>query len=91
MADERVGPDRDDDDTTYPLARFAGASLQATARLDGLPVVLTVPEAAKVLRIGRNQLYDAIARGDVEALRIGRSLRVPRAVLIRLLGEGSAL
>jgi excisionase family DNA binding protein len=55
-------------------------------RLDDAPDVLTVPEAARLLRCGRNQLYDAIRRGDVPAVRIGRSLRVPRAGLLRMLG-----
>lgn len=50
--------------------------------------VLTVEEGAKFLRIGVNQLYDAIGRGEVRALRIGRTIRLSRAVLVRWL-EGS--
>ncbi len=67
---------------------------------DELPEVLTIEEAAKVLRIGRGAAY-ALARqwldsGGKEGLpvvRLGRSLRVPRAGLLRLLdvgGHGSA-
>ena len=48
--------------------------------------VLTVAEAAQVARIGRNQMYQAIRRGDVYAARIGRTLRVPRVELERFLG-----
>jgi len=47
--------------------------------------VLTVVEAAKFLRIGRNQLYDAIGRGEVPHLRIGRTIRVLRSALKRCL------
>ncbi len=51
-----------------------------------LPAVLTIEEAARVLRIGRTAAYDAARRGDIPAVRIGRSLRVPRARLEELLG-----
>ena len=46
-----------------------------------LPPVLTVDEARRVLRIGRRQLYRAIARHDVPALKLGRSIRIPRSGL----------
>lgn len=50
---------------------------------------LTVDEAAALLRIGRNQLYNAIGRGDVPHRRIGKSIRLSRAALVRWLeGEG---
>jgi len=43
-----------------------------------LPEVLTAREAAAILRIGRNQLYQAVARGQLDAVRIGRSIRIPK-------------
>lgn len=49
--------------------------------------VLTVVEGAKLLRIGRNQLYEAIGRGKVPHLRIGRSIRLLRSVLVRSLAR----
>ena len=56
------------------------------------PDVLTVEEAAKVLRIGRNNAY-ALARRwlatagaeGLPVVRLGRCLRVPRAALDDLL------
>ena len=51
--------------------------------------VLTVDEAAEFLRIGRNQLYDAIGRGEVPHLRIGRTIRLSRRALDRVLGGAS--
>jgi excisionase family DNA binding protein len=48
---------------------------------------LTVPEAAKVLGIGRNQAYEAARRRQLPTIRIGKRLLVPRAALERLLGE----
>lgn len=52
-----------------------------------LPAVLTVPEAARLLRIGRGAAYEAIRCGEIPSVRIGRSIRVPRHGLAALLGE----
>ena len=61
---------------------LAGSSTSTGARL---PEVLTVREAAAILRVGRNQLYQAIARGELGAVRIGRSIRIPKQALLDLL------
>jgi excisionase family DNA binding protein len=50
-----------------------------------LPEVLTASEAAAILRVGRNQLYQAVARGELGAIRIGRSIRIPKHALLALL------
>jgi excisionase family DNA binding protein len=44
-----------------------------------------VKEVAAILRIGRNQLYEAVARGDIRAVRIGRTIRIPKTALLHLL------
>lgn len=50
---------------------------------------LTVPEAGKALGIGRNQAYEAVRKGLIPSLKIGKRLLVPKAALDRLLaGEG---
>jgi excisionase family DNA binding protein len=49
--------------------------------------VLTAREAAAILRVGRNQLYQAVARGQLGAIRIGRSIRIPRHALVALLAS----
>ena len=54
--------------------------------LDGMPPVLTVEEAAAALRIGRSAAYEAVRSGELPAVRIGRSIRVPRHRLEVLLG-----
>jgi excisionase family DNA binding protein len=48
---------------------------------------LTVEEAAALLGIGRNSAYQAVARGELPALRLGRRLLIPRAALERRLAE----
>lgn len=47
------------------------------------PEFLTVEEAAGVLRVGRNALYQAIERGEVRGVkRIGKLIRIRRAALL---------
>jgi excisionase family DNA binding protein len=65
---------------------LAGSSTSALATL---PEVLTVREAAAILRVGRNQLYQAITRGELGAVRIGRSIRIPKQALLDLLAAAS--
>lgn len=47
------------------------------------PAFSTVDEVAKKLRVNRKTVYEAIARGEIPAVRIGRALRVPSAWLRR--------
>lgn len=53
--------------------------------VDDLPLLLTVDEAAELLRIGRNGAYAAVANGSLPAVRIGRTIRVPRDALALLM------
>jgi excisionase family DNA binding protein len=48
-------------------------------------LVLTVEEVAEILRIGRSTAYDAINRGEIPSVRVGRRLLVPRHALDKLL------
>jgi excisionase family DNA binding protein len=41
------------------------------------------------VRVGRNQLYQAVARGELGAVRIGRSIRIPKQALLDLLAAAS--
>lgn len=50
------------------------------------PEVLTIEEAAAVLRIGRSAAYMAAKRGDIPTVKIGGTYRVPRHRLAELLG-----
>lgn len=53
---------------------------EALARL---PEMLKVKEAAGILRVGRNQLYEAVARGEIPAVRIGRTLDPETVAVLR--------
>jgi excisionase family DNA binding protein len=85
--------DEASDHPVAPLPTSSGARIDpASSRpvtLTSLPEVLTVREAAKVLRVGRNQLYQAVQRGQLRAVRIGRSIRIPKQTLLDLLAHDS--
>lgn len=49
------------------------------------PLVLTVREAAEVLRISKDLAYELIGRGELPALRLGRRLVVPVKPLLDLI------
>ena len=76
--------------TSSPIAPIDLAD-PSTSAMAALPEVLTAREAAAILRVGRNQLYQAVARGEVGAVRIGRSIRIPKQALLDLLAAASPL
>ena len=49
----------------------------------------TLNEAARRLGISRALAYEAAQRGELPVCRIGRRVLVPRAALLRLLGDGT--
>lgn len=64
--------------------------------LDDLPPFLRVDEVARLLRISRSAAYELanswLASGGeagIPAVRLGRSLRIPRAAVERLLSIGA--
>jgi excisionase family DNA binding protein len=55
-------------------------------------LTMTVEEAAVVIGISRATAYDAVSRGEIPCIRIGRRILIPRVALERLLdgaGEGA--
>lgn len=56
-----------------------------TSRPSKKPAVMTVEEAAKILRISRGSAYEAARSGDIPTVRIGKRILVPRARLLKLL------
>lgn len=49
------------------------------------PVLLHVVEAAEILALSRARVYQLIAAGELPHIRIGKSVRVPRAALLRFI------
>lgn len=50
-------------------------------------LVYTVEEAGALLNLGRSGAYEAVRRGDIPTIRIGRRLLVPKVALDRLMAE----
>lgn len=46
------------------------------------PLLLTVQEAAKLMRVGRDTAYALVSEGRIPAIRLGRQIRIPRAALL---------
>lgn len=47
--------------------------------------VLTVPDVARLLKIGKNNAYELIKKGDIPAIKLGRKIIVPKNSLIEFL------
>jgi excisionase family DNA binding protein len=53
------------------------------------PLVLTVAQAKPLLGdMGLNQIYSAIARGEIPSIRIGRKILIPRKRLLDMINGG---
>ena len=53
-----------------------------------VPLMLTVDEAAKLLRISRNTVYASVKAGEIPSSRYGKQIRICRDdVLKRAAGE----
>lgn len=49
-------------------------------------MTMSVREAAEVLGVGRNTLYDAVARGEIPCVRIGHRVLIARRTVDELVG-----
>ena len=57
---------------------------------NGAQQVLKVKEVAGELRVGINQAYELIQRGEIRSVRIGRAVRVTREALEEFLAGDRA-
>lgn len=51
---------------------------------DAVRLTVDIPETAQILGLSKNGTYDAIKRGDIPAIRIGRRIVVARATLDKI-------
>ena len=63
----------------------------AESGMSGRTLLLTVEEAAILLRLGRTSTYELVVRGQIQSVRIGRRRLVARDGLKRYLAELLAL
>ena len=52
--------------------------------LDTMPLLIAVPDAARLLGIGTTLAWDLVRGGDLPSVKLGRRVLIPRAVLERL-------
>ena len=85
QSDLGAGDDTRRTSSSDPPATNQGVSGDKS-HMQQMPLVLTVDEAAELLRISRTATYDAVRRGELLAVRIGRTIRVPRHAVVQLIG-----
>ncbi len=51
-------------------------------QLDDLPELVTPEEAATVLRVSRNSMYELLKSGAVPSLKFGRLIRIRKTALL---------
>ncbi len=57
--------------------------------MDDKPKTMNVPKAGRIyFDLSRNASYEAVRRGDIPVVRIGKKLRVPICRLEKMLEEG---
>ncbi len=49
------------------------------------PICVRINDAARMIGVGRTKLYELIANGEVETVKLGKSTRVITASLHRLI------
>jgi excisionase family DNA binding protein len=76
MTDLRLQPRQPQDD----LPKNSGSSSE--------PLTYTPHQVSKMLPLGLNQTYDAIRKGVIPSIRVGRRILVPRQRLLELLNGG---
>ena len=62
-------------------------SVVVDTQMTGHRLVLTVEEAARLLRISRGLAYEMVKQRALPTIRLGRRILVPRSALERLLAD----
>ena len=55
--------------------------------IDELPYVISVPQLAKLLGIGRNAAYEIVNRGEIRSVKIGKTIRIPKSAVIEFIDD----
>lgn len=69
---------------SMPSTNFNGTAGDLAGR-----VTISVAEAGIICGVGRSAAYDAVHRGEIPTVRIGRRYRVPVARLLAMLDAGT--
>lgn len=66
--------------------QFGGAGQKIMLADGAIPLVFTVPEAAKLLRIGNNRYYELVRCGRLRSVRNGKRILIPKVAIFEFLG-----
>jgi len=58
--------------------------------VSNFPPILTVAQAANILQVSQNTVYELCQQGRVPRVRFGRTIRIPRDALLRWVEEEAA-
>lgn len=50
--------------------------------LEEIPVVVSVPELAEILRVSRNTAYAMVRSGQIPSVRTGAQIRISKSALL---------
>lgn len=64
-----------------------GTAMVPSSAPRDLPLLLSPPEAAKLLSLSRAKVLDLASHGEIPSVRVGRSVRIPREPLIVWVNE----
>lgn len=53
--------------------------------LDDVPLVISVTELARILRVSRNTAYEIVRSGQIQSVRTGTQIRIPKNALKKYL------
>lgn len=59
--------------------------IQSPREFDDLPLVLSVPQVAQVLNLGRDTTYGLVRSGHIRSVRVGHQYRVPKTAVMEYL------
>ena len=76
----------------WPVRVFSrrndNSEVEMAEGLEGVPRFLTVAEVAYAMRVSKMTVYRMIHSGQMPAVRMGRSFRVPRKAVDDLIAQG---
>ena len=75
---------------TQPRSRAQSSYTTANIQRAALPAVLDVPQAARLLGIGRTLAYELVRTDQwpTPVIRVGRLIKIPTGPLIELMSTG---
>lgn len=53
--------------------------------LDDVPLVISVAELARIMRVSRNTAYEIVRSGQIQSIRTGAQIRIPKNALKKYL------